>query len=290
MGKNQGGFATSVRAVAEYCYPIPDGLSSSFAAPLLCAGVTGARRAHFLLPLCVTHTLSLLQCTHRWSATCAPGRASRSSASAGWATVRRGFFAPRRAMRRRFMPASLLRTLITCSLFLMLSSLPVAVQFASRMGAVVTAVIADFEGADKMADAEGFGASACIHSSELFGPKYESAFDVVLNTSPIALDAGPMVRTLAPGGTLVQIGIPGGNPSLGVPLNDLVFGQRSVAGSIVGGRSVMGRMLAFATAKKVFPLIEEMPLSKINEAAARLRAGKPKYRIVLLTDVELKKA
>ena len=154
------------------------------------------------------------------------------------------------------------------------------------MGGIVTAVIRDDEGDDKVADAARFGAAACLRSAKFFGQEHASTFDVVLNTSPVSIDAGPMVRTLAFGGTLVQIGIPGGNPSMGVPLHDLVFGQRSVVGSIVGGRAVMGRMLAFATAQKVVPLVEEMPLSKINEAAERLRAGKPKYRIVLLSDVD----
>ena len=37
----------------------------------------------------------------------------------------------------------------------------------------------------------------------------------------------------------MQVGIPGGQPLLQVPLQDLVFGQKKVAGTIVGGRADM---------------------------------------------------
>lgn len=37
---HEGGFATHVRADSRLAYPIPDGLPSEYAAPLLCAGIT----------------------------------------------------------------------------------------------------------------------------------------------------------------------------------------------------------------------------------------------------------
>ncbi len=37
----------------------------------------------------------------------------------------------------------------------------------------------------------------------------------------------------------MQVGIPGGNAQMQVPLQDLVFGQKKVAGTIVGGRADM---------------------------------------------------
>lgn len=39
--------------------------------------------------------------------------------------------------------------------------------------------------------------------------------------------------------TPLQVGIPGGNAQMQVPLQDLVFGQKKVAGTIVGGRADM---------------------------------------------------
>lgn len=40
VGGGLGGFQTVLRAPADFAYPIPDGLASSHAAPLLCAGIT----------------------------------------------------------------------------------------------------------------------------------------------------------------------------------------------------------------------------------------------------------
>ena len=61
----------------------------------------------------------------------------------------------------------------------------------------------------------------------------------VLNTVPAEMDIPKLMGALAPGGTLVQIGMPGGGAAMRVPLLGLVCGQKRVVGSIVGGRSDM---------------------------------------------------
>lgn len=40
----------------------------------------------------------------------------------------------------------------------------------------------------------------------------------------------------------------------------------------------------FAALHGIKPLVEEMPLSKINEAFAYVASGKARYRVVLTTD------
>jgi uncharacterized zinc-type alcohol dehydrogenase-like protein len=44
-------------------------------------------------------------------------------------------------------------------------------------------------------------------------------------------------------------------------------------------------MLDFAAAKGIKPMVEVMPLSKINEAFDRVASGKARYRVVLETDM-----
>lgn len=51
------------------------------------------------------------------------------------------------------------------------------------------------------------------------------------------------------------MGIPGGGALLQVGVQDLVFGQKKVAGSIVGGRADMQEMLDFAAAKGIKPQV-----------------------------------
>jgi uncharacterized zinc-type alcohol dehydrogenase-like protein len=45
-------------------------------------------------------------------------------------------------------------------------------------------------------------------------------------------------------------------------------------------------MLDFCSRHGIEPIIEEFPLSRVNEAMARLESGKARYRIVLQNDLK----
>jgi hypothetical protein len=47
----------------------------------------------------------------------------------------------------------------------------------------------------------------------------------------------------------------------------------------------MDYMLAFCARHSIAPITEAFPLSKADEAIARLRSGKARYRIVLVNDL-----
>ena len=51
-----------------------------------------------------------------------------------------------------------------------------------------------------------------------------------------------------------------------------------VVGSIVGGRADLQEMLQFCAVSGVKPQCETMPLSRINEAVAKMLANKARYR------------
>ena len=72
--------------------------------------------------------------------------------------------------------------------------------------------------------------------------------------------------------------------SLNVPLLPLIFGQKSVVGSVVGGRRFMQEMLEFAAIHQIKPMVEIMHLSQVNEAMKKLAANQVRYRIVLVSD------
>jgi alcohol/geraniol dehydrogenase (NADP+) len=55
-------------------------------------------------------------------------------------------------------------------------------------------------------------------------------------------------------------------------------------GSIVGGRRFTSEMLEFAALHNIKPMVELLPLSKVNEAFERVLSNKPRYRIVLKPD------
>ena len=55
--------------------------------------------------------------------------------------------------------------------------------------------------------------------------------------------------------------------------------------SPTGGPAVILSMLEFCARHKIEPLVEEYPLSKVNEALEHLNAGKARYRLVLRNDL-----
>ncbi|GBF94986.1 alcohol dehydrogenase [Raphidocelis subcapitata] len=156
-----------------------------------------------------------------------------------------------------------------------------AVQFAAAMGASVTALVLSD---DEIEGALALGASDALTSAAAF-EEAKGRFDVVVNCASARVDGALILGLLRADGVMVQVGIPGGGVKLSLPLQDLVFSQKSCAGSIVGGRADMQEMLNFAAAKGIKPLIETYKLTQINEAAARVATGKARYRVVMATDV-----
>ncbi|WP_233258446.1 NAD(P)-dependent alcohol dehydrogenase [[Phormidium] sp. ETS-05] len=155
-----------------------------------------------------------------------------------------------------------------------------AIKFARAMGAEVTALSTS---PDKEAEAKEFGA----HHFQKWGTAEEmkavaGSLDLVVSTISSTTDWDAAFSLLATNGVLCFLGIP--VSSLNLPLIPLIFGQKSVVGSVVGGRHFMREMLDFAAVNQIKPMIETMPLSQVNEAMDKVAANKARYRIVLLSE------
>ena len=103
--------------------------------------------------------------------------------------------------------------------------------------------------------------------------------DVILATAP----SGPAIAGLLPGlavrGKLVVVGVSGDAiPLNGVPL---VFGGRSVIGSLTGRAIETQDTLDFSVLADVRPMIETVPLAKAEEAYKRMMSGDARFRMVL---------
>jgi alcohol/geraniol dehydrogenase (NADP+) len=155
-----------------------------------------------------------------------------------------------------------------------------AVKFAKAYGCDVTAFTSS---ESKFDEARGFGANHVVSSKESAAiKKLAGSFDLLISTVNVKLEWDAVIETLAPNGRLHVVGavlepIPVGAFSL-------IMGQRSVSGSPTGSPVAMGTMLDFASRHNVTPQTEHFPMSKINEAFARLESGKARYRIVLDAD------
>lgn len=153
-------------------------------------------------------------------------------------------------------------------------------QFASAFGCEVTA-LSFTPGKEK--EAKGFGADHFV----VMGKKLTSSqFDLILCTVHQNLDWDMLIGALKPSGTLCVLGRPD-EPSR-INFSELISFQKSVTGSATASRSVLNEMLQFAARHKIAPQIERMPLTQVNEAVARVKAGKARYRIVLEMDSMVK--
>jgi len=153
-----------------------------------------------------------------------------------------------------------------------------ALQFASAMGYEVTAISTSSK---KREEALSFGANSFIDTSEsgAYRP-FDDYFDMLLITSQGNLDWDDLQGILKRRGKIILVAF----PQVELDPVDLVVHELSILGTFVGTPEEMRRMLAFAAEHKIKPMVEMMPLSQINEAIARVRQNKARYRIVLVND------
>jgi uncharacterized zinc-type alcohol dehydrogenase-like protein len=155
-----------------------------------------------------------------------------------------------------------------------------AVKFAAAYGCDVTAFTSS-EG--KFDEAKSFGADYVVSSKDSAAiRKLAGRFDLLISTVNAGLDWAAVVNTLAPNGRLHVVGaVPEPIP---VAALSLIMGQRTVSGSVTGSPAAIATTLDFAARHDIAPQTEHFPMSRINEAFARLESGKARYRIVLDAD------
>jgi len=154
----------------------------------------------------------------------------------------------------------------------------IALQASKAVGLETIAVTGQ---ADKKADLVALGADAVVVAGDDLGAALRDAggADVILSTTNSAKQIASDFGALRQGGRLVNLGVPDG--PLTVDTRALMWGQRQLRGSSQDERSDLYEILTLAAAGKVKPRIEVYPLARINEARARLEAGKMRYRAVV---------
>lgn len=155
-----------------------------------------------------------------------------------------------------------------------------ALQFARAWGCHVTAFTSP---GPKQEEALKLGAHETLNSRDPDAVKQAAGrFDLLLSTVNVKLDWNAYLEALRPGGRLHVLGVQ--TQPLDLDMIPMLFGQRSVSSSPVGGPRAINTMLEFAARHGVEPVTEHFPMSRVNEAMDHLRAGKARYRIVLDRD------
>ena len=150
-------------------------------------------------------------------------------------------------------------------------------KFSHAMGAHTTVFS---HSPAKEADARRLGAEEFVVTSDISElKKYNSQFDLVLNTVSAELDINAYLDLLKLDGTLVVIGLPG-KPYL-VHAGTLLKNRRSLAGSMIGGIPEIQEMLNFCGEHNLVSEVEVIDASYVNEAYTRTIKSDVKYRFVI---------
>ena len=153
-----------------------------------------------------------------------------------------------------------------------------AVQYLAKWGCDVTAISSS---RDKEERARELGATHFIGTrgtDEL--RKAARSFDFIFCTVSGDLPWDEYVAALRPRGTLCLIGIPNEPVAFGAP--GLILGERSIVGGQTGSLSDTATMLAFTARHGIKPIIETFPMADADRALEYTRAGKARFRAVLV--------
>jgi len=151
------------------------------------------------------------------------------------------------------------------------------VKLSHAMGAKTVMITTS---ANKAADAKRLGADGVLISSDADAMHaMANQFDFLLNTIPLAHDFNQYMPLLKVDGTMCIVGAIG--PTGDLNSGPLIFGRRSVAGSLVGGIKETQEMLDFCGKHKITSEIELIRIDEINQAYERMIKSDVKYRFVI---------
>lgn len=106
--------------------------------------------------------------------------------------------------------------------------------------------------------------------------KHAGSFDFILDCVSAEHDINAYLNLLTHDGDLTLVGAP--EKPLSVSAFSLLFGRRSLSGSLIGGLAETQEMLDFSGKHNITSDVEVIPIQKLNEAYERLLKADVKYR------------
>lgn len=132
----------------------------------------------------------------------------------------------------------------------------------------------------KRDDAIRLGADEVVVSSNADEMrKHAGSFDFILDCVAAEHDINAYLGMLTRDGNITLVGAP--NKPLPVAAFSLIFGRRSLSGSVIGGIAETQEMLDFCGAHNITADVEVIPIQKINEAYERMVRSDVKYRFCI---------
>ncbi|MET7355759.1 alcohol dehydrogenase catalytic domain-containing protein [Streptomyces mirabilis] len=156
-----------------------------------------------------------------------------------------------------------------------------ALQYARSLGYRVAAIA---RGKDKETYARRLGAHEYIDSTTTDAGAELTALggaSLIIATASSGASMNPLVQGLAPNGRLVVVGAAPDPLTIATP--DLIFGTRTITGSLTGSSIENEDNLAFTLAHDIRPSTEVMPFTQAMKAYEHMLSGEARFRVVLDT-------
>ncbi|CKI65671.1 alcohol dehydrogenase catalytic domain-containing protein [Mycolicibacterium smegmatis] len=153
------------------------------------------------------------------------------------------------------------------------------VQYAKKLGYEVAAIA---RGTDKADLAATLGADHYIDSATedvAAGLTRLGGAAAVVATASSGQSMAGLVAGLRPRGRLVVVGA--APDPIPVQTPDLIFGGRTIVGSLTGSAIDNEDNLAFSLNHQIAPMIERMPFTEAPQAYERMMSGHARFRVVL---------
>jgi uncharacterized zinc-type alcohol dehydrogenase-like protein len=130
---------------------------------------------------------------------------------------------------------------------------------------------------NKKEDAVRLGADEIIVSRDADEmKKHAGSFDFILDTISADHNIDAYIQLLRRDANLTMVGAP--EKPLSVSALGLLFGRRTLSGSLIGGIAETQEMLDFCGVHNITADVEVIPIQKVNEAYDRLLKSDVKYR------------
>ena len=152
-----------------------------------------------------------------------------------------------------------------------------AVKLAASMGAEVTMLSTSRA---KEADARRLGAHGfALTSDPATFKKLAGRFDLIVDTISAPHDLNQYLGMVRAEGAMVLLGAP--PKPAPVHAFSLIFGNKSLGGSLIGGIAETQEMLDYCAEHRIASDVEVIPIQKVNEAYERMMKGDVRYRFVI---------
>ncbi len=152
------------------------------------------------------------------------------------------------------------------------------VKLAHALGAHVVAFTTS---ESKRQDALDLGADEVVVSRDASAmAAHARSFDLIVNTVAASHNLDAFTALLKRDGALVLVGAPP-EPHPSPAVFNLIFGRRSIAGSLIGGIPETQEMLDFCAERGITSDVEMIAMQDIEDAYERMLRSDVKYRFVI---------